>query len=109
MSSRSWLARALAVGGLVALSAVIFLTVPASAQVYVDVPPPKVGPTAGEPAPQVKQAVQQRPVAVAAARRAPARGLAITGADVIGLCALAAGAVVVGVVAVRTGRRVPAP
>lgn len=100
--------------GVFVVAAVSLLTAASTAaQTYVGVPPPNVGTTdtgpivlgvqfrpggqlASGPVPQVGSSVQAR---------AQASRLAVTGGDLLGLLAIAAGAVGVGAVLVRGGRR----
>jgi len=76
---------------------------PVSAQVYVGVPVPSVGATdTGAP---VQTIDVQAPVAPPGQFRVLSTSFAVTGADIVGMVGLAAGASSLGVVLVRAGRR----
>lgn len=106
------------IAGLFLVTAVSVLTAASSsAQTYVGVTPPNVGTVDSGP---IVLGVQFRPGQLASGQaaqlgstvrtqavqpRAQASRLAVTGGDLLGLLALAAGAVTVGAVLVRSGRR----
>jgi hypothetical protein len=103
--------------GLVMVGAVLFMASTASAQVYVGVPPPQVGAVdVGVPGAQVlgTQGAPAAPRSVqvlgaSSTPRAQVGGsLALTGADILGICALALLSVGVGTLFIRAGRRSPA-
>ena len=89
----------------------VMLAGPASAQTssYVNVTPPQVGAAdAGRIAVQAAVPPQVRAPSAPAqviSRPAPARALAITGSDIIGLVALGGGSIVIGGLLVRSFRR----
>lgn len=92
---------------IVVLVVVLGLAPKADAQTYVGVPPPAVG---GSDSGAAVLPVQLRAPDAAPSRPVvpevePASTLALTGADVVGLIALGAAALIVGMALVRTGRR----
>lgn len=111
----------IALAGAFGLIVLVAAAAAASAQVYVGVTPPQVGaidhgatPAAAPQAPagpavQVLAESGRNELAVAPVTpRAPVSTLAFTGADIVGLCALAALSIVVGTAIVRVARRAPA-
>lgn len=96
------------VAALIAVLAVLLSGGPSSAQTYVGVPTPEVG---ASDRGVVVLGVQDRPAPVAARARgaviprAQVRLLAFTGGDLVALATVALGAVVLGTVLVRSGRR----
>lgn len=91
-------ARAIVAAGFVVLVLLIGGATTAQADTYPVPPPPSILPIAQSPA--------AAPAAVAA--RETSRGLALTGADIIGMVMLGAGLVAIGFVVRQAGRRSPA-